>query len=188
MPSVRPGMASQSSWMPAATPRASYPRRRPPAVDTSRRSGSISTARSRTQRVRRGMTCASARTLAVAGTTPFAPVLGFAYTPRFAEKLFGHDDTVIRGGFRVGFDEIFNNIPANMGLNAPYNLTTSQSAGTTQPGKFSWGTGLDQNVSLVRFVTGTTTPSVGLVSLSAEDNNIRSSYIYQYSLGVQRRF
>src|SRR6266478_6978066 len=48
----------------------------------------------------------------------FAPVFGFAYTPRFA-KAFGNDDTVIRGGFRVGYDEVFNNIPANMGLNAP---------------------------------------------------------------------
>ncbi len=67
----------------------------------------------------------------------FAPVLGLAYTPRFAPQLFGKDDTVIRAGFRVGYDDLFNNIPANMGLNAPYNLTTSQAAGTTQPGKFS---------------------------------------------------
>src|SRR5260370_23998720 len=33
----------------------------------------------------------------------FAPVLGLAYTPRFAEKIFGHDATVIRAGFRVGY-------------------------------------------------------------------------------------
>src|SRR6266478_4359742 len=65
----------------------------------------------------------------------FAPVLGFAYTPRFAGRLFGKDDTVIRGGFRMGYDEIFNNIPANMGLNAPFNLTTTQNTGT-QGGKF----------------------------------------------------
>jgi hypothetical protein len=48
-----------------------------------------------------------------------APVLGFAYTPHLSDKLFGHDNTVIRGGFRVAYDELFNNIPANMGLNAP---------------------------------------------------------------------
>src|SRR6266852_4362879 len=53
----------------------------------------------------------------------FAPVLGFAYTPHFAKSFFGSDSTVIRGGFRVGYDEIFNNIPANMALNAPFNLT-----------------------------------------------------------------
>jgi len=28
---------------------------------------------------------------------------------------------------------------------------------------------------------------VGLVGISAEDQNIRSSYLYQYSLGIQRR-
>src|SRR5712672_2186241 len=115
----------------------------------------------------------------------FAPVLGFAYTPRFAGRLFGKDDTVIRGGFRVGYDEVFNNIPANMALNAPFNLTTTQAAVTTQPGKFSYAVGLDQNVPLVKNIGQPN--QVGLVSLSAEDQNPRSSYIYQYSLGIQRQ-
>src|SRR6266478_4545501 len=118
----------------------------------------------------------------------FAPVLGFAYTPRFAKSLFGNDDTVIRGGFRVGYDEIFNNIPANLGLNAPFTLTTTQN-NATQGGKFPWAVGFNQNVPLVKNVgkQGPGTPTVGLVGLNAEDQNIRSSYIYQYSLGVQRR-
>ncbi len=115
----------------------------------------------------------------------FAPVVGLAYTPRFAESLFGHDATVIRAGIRVGYDEVFNNIPANMGLNVPYNLTTSQGSTTTQNGKFSYATGLNQNVPLVRFTNGV--PTVGLVSLSAEDPNIRSAYVYQYNFGIQRR-
>jgi hypothetical protein len=107
----------------------------------------------------------------------FAPVLGFAYTPRFAKWLVGNDDTVIRGGFRVGYDEIFNNIPANMGLNAPFNLTTTQTTGTQANGQpFPWAVGFNQNV-----------PLAGLVSISAEDQNIRSSYLFQYSLGIQRR-
>jgi len=114
-----------------------------------------------------------------------APVFGFAYTPRFARSVFGNDKTVIRGGFRVGYDEVFNNIPANMALNAPFNLTTSQTAGTTQPGKFSYAVGLNQNVPLVKRVGQPN--QVGLVSLSAEDQNIRSAYIYQYSLGIQRQ-
>jgi hypothetical protein len=116
----------------------------------------------------------------------FGPVVGIAYTPRFAKGLFGNDDTVIRAGFRVGYDDIFNNIPANMGLNAPYNLGTSQTAGVTQPGKFSYATGFDQNVPLVKF-DANGKPLVGLVGFSAEDPNIRSSYLYQYNLGIQRR-
>ena len=121
-----------------------------------------------------------------------APVLGFAYTPRIAKSVFGNDKTVVRGGFRVGYDEIFNNIPANMALNAPFNLTTTQIAGVTQlktptdpTGKFSYAVGLDQNVPLVKNIGQPN--QVGLVSLSAEDQNLRSPYIYQYSLGVQRQ-
>lgn len=79
----------------------------------------------------------------------FAPVVGLAYTPRFAQTLFGKDATVIRAGFRVAYDEVFNNIPANMGLNAPYSLTTNQTANVTQPDKFPWAVGYDQNVPLV---------------------------------------
>src|ERR1700686_2531116 len=114
-----------------------------------------------------------------------APVLGFAYTRRSAKSVFSKYRTEIRGGFRVGYDEIFNNIPANMALNAPFNLTTTQAAGTTQPGKFPWAVGLNQNVPLVKNIGKPN--QVGLVGLSAEDPNLPSAYIYQYSLGVQRR-
>ncbi len=115
----------------------------------------------------------------------FAPVLGVAYTPHIAKKLFGEDATVIRFGFRVGFDDIFNNIPANMGLNAPYNLGTTQTAFVTQPAKFSYATGFNQNVPLVK-LDASGKPLVGLVGFSAEDPNIRSAYLYQYNFGIQR--
>jgi hypothetical protein len=120
----------------------------------------------------------------------FAPVLGMAYTPRFAESLFGHDDTVIRLGFRVGYDDLFNNIPANMGLNAPYTLTTTQTAGVTQPSSgFPWAIGFDQSVPLVSNFgkQGPGTPTSGSLTFNAEDPNIRSAYIYQYNFGIQRR-
>jgi hypothetical protein len=109
-----------------------------------------------------------------------------AYTPRFAKGFFGNDATVIRAGFRVGYDDIFNNIPANLALNAPYNLGTTQTAGVTQPGKFSYATGYNQNVPLVKF-DASGKPLIGLVGFSAEDQNIRSSYLYQYNVGIQRR-
>jgi len=115
----------------------------------------------------------------------FAPVVGFAYTPRFAQTLFGKDATVIRAGFRVAYDEVFNNIPANMGLNAPYSLTTNQTANVTQPDKFPWAVGYDQNVPLVSNY-GKPNQS-GLVSFGAEDPYLRSAYIYQFNFGIQRR-
>lgn len=119
----------------------------------------------------------------------FVPVVGMAYTPRFAQSLFGHDATVIRAGFRVGYDEIFNNIPANQALNPPYNLLTAQTAGVTQPGKFPWAIGYDQNVPLVSNFgrQGPGTPTSGVLSFNAEDPNIRSAYLYQYNFGIQRR-
>jgi hypothetical protein len=113
-------------------------------------------------------------------------VVGIAYTPRFAKGLFGNDATVIRAGFRVGYDDIFNNVPANLGLNAPYNVSTSQTAGVTQPGKFSWATGYNQSVPLVK-LNSAGQPLVGLVGFSAEDPNLRSAYVYQYNVGIQRR-
>src|SRR2546425_604657 len=68
-------------------------------------------------------------TLSDTGVNPdrnnVAPVLGFAYTPRFTKFVFGNDSTVIRGGFFVGYQEDFNNIPANIALNAPFKLTTT---------------------------------------------------------------
>src|SRR5260370_21568354 len=75
-----------------------------------------------------------------------------------------------------------------MGLNAPFTLTTTQN-NATQGGKFPWAVGFDQNVNLVKNFgnQGPGTPTVGLVGINAEDRNIRSSYIYQYSLGIQRR-
>ena len=118
-----------------------------------------------------------------------APVVGLAYTPRFSNSLFGNDATVIRAGFRVGYDDVFNNIPANMGLNAPYNLTTNQTAGVTQPGKFPWAVGFDQSVPFISNYgnQGPGHPTSGVIGFSAEDPNLRSAYIYQYNFGIQRR-
>lgn len=113
-----------------------------------------------------------------------APVLGFAWSP-----FKGSDATVLRGGFRVGYDDVFNNIPANLSLNAPFNLTTAQASGTTQPGKFDYGTAFNQNVPLVKNVgkQGPGTPQVGLVAFNGMDPNIRESYNYAYNLGIEQQ-
>jgi Carboxypeptidase regulatory-like domain len=113
-----------------------------------------------------------------------APVLGFAWSP-----YPGSDRTVLRGGFRVGYDDIFNNIPANQSLNPPFNITTTQASGVTQAGKFSYATAFNQNVPLVKNVgkQGPGTPTVGLLSFNGMDPYIRSSYNYAYSLSVEQR-
>jgi hypothetical protein len=110
-----------------------------------------------------------------------APMLGFAWTPWEA--------TVIRGGFRIGYDDLFNNVPSSMALSPPYNLQTSQTANVTQPGKIPWALGFDQNVPLISNVgkQGPGTPTVGVINFQGLDPNLRSAYVYQYNLGVQHR-
>ena len=39
--------------------------------------------------------------------------MGFAYTPRIWNSVFGTDKTVIRGGFQVSYDTFFNNLLSN---------------------------------------------------------------------------
>jgi hypothetical protein len=131
-------------------------------------------------------------TLSRSGTQPdrnnFGPVVGFAYTPKFAQSIFGDGKTVIRGGFRVGFDEVFNNVPVNQTLNAPWVLTTEQRAGATQPSAgFGWNVAFDQNVPLVaRTTQAPGAPAVGLVAFNGYDPNAPTSYAYNWNFSVQR--
>ena len=119
-----------------------------------------------------------------------APVIGFAWSPNsIAGRQIAAGNTVIRGGFRAAYDDIFNNIPANESLNPPFNITTTQTAGVTQPAKYSYATAFNQNVPLVKNVgnQGPGHPTVGLLSFNGEDPNIKSSYGFQYNLDLEQQ-
>jgi hypothetical protein len=132
-------------------------------------------------------------TLNASGTNPdynnFGPVVGFAYTPQFASGWLKDGKTVIRGGFRVSFDDIFNNIPVNQTLNAPWVLTTTQRAGTTQPAAgYGWDLAFNQNIPLVaRTTQGPGAPATGLVSWNGINLDMPSSYAYNWNFGIQRQ-
>ncbi len=125
-------------------------------------------------------------TLPRAGTTSdrnnFAPVAGIAWAPR--------STTVVRAGFRAGYDEIFHNVPVNQTINAPWSLVTTQRAGTTQPASgYRWNAAFDQNVPLVArplSQQGPGRPALGLISFSAYDAHARSAYAYNWNFGVQQ--
>jgi carboxypeptidase family protein len=57
----------------------------------------------------------------------FGPGVGFAYTPRWGERWFGTDKTVIRGGYRLSYDPPFYNIYLNQATAAPQVLAQSLS-------------------------------------------------------------
>ncbi len=61
----------------------------------------------------------------------FAPVFGFAYSPRFEGdglmgKVFGNGLTVIRGGYRTAYDVLFFNILTVNAGNFPFTTSTEQ--------------------------------------------------------------
>lgn len=49
----------------------------------------------------------------------FAPRVGLAYTPRFWQRIFGRDKTVIRAGYGIFYDGLFTNILDNTGGASP---------------------------------------------------------------------
>ncbi len=123
-------------------------------------------------------------TLPRAGSTTdrnnLAPVVGFAYAPG--------SRTVLRGGFRVGYDEMFHNVPVNQTLNPPWSLTTTQRAGTTQPAAgYRWDLAFDQSVPLVARTTQEPgRPALGLLSYTAYDTHAPSPYAYNWNFGLQQ--
>ncbi len=108
----------------------------------------------------------------------FAPNLGLAWQYR---------KTVVRGGVRIAYDDLFNNVPSAMALNAPFGLQTTQTANVTQSGKFSWAMAFDQNVPLVSNFgrQGPGTPSAGVLTFQGISPDMRSAYAYLYNFGLQ---
>jgi hypothetical protein len=118
-----------------------------------------------------------------------APMVGFAYTPPSMGGVLGKNATVIRGGFRMAYDDLFNNAPSNMALSPPFTLPTTQTAAVTQPSTFSYAVAFNQNVPLVSNYNkqGAGTPTTGTIALTNVDPNLKNAYVYQYNLGIQRQ-
>ena len=119
----------------------------------------------------------------------FSPVIGFAWTPGFAKKVLGENQTVVRGGFRVAYDPTFYNMFLNEATAAPaINLATL-------PGPVIGGTtvlpttGTYFGTQLVPFYT----PQVpqgnpGFATQLLLPKNFHNPYSEQWNLGIQREF
>jgi hypothetical protein len=129
----------------------------------------------------------------------FAPFGGLAWSPKILPAIFGNGKTVIRTGFRLGYDDVFANIPVNMGLNigqnsAPFLLTTTLPTQTclaactpANPAAYTWGTALNQNRFL--FAGDATVPggSRGILGFNAWDTTGRTAYGMNYALEIERQ-
>ena len=115
----------------------------------------------------------------------FAPFLGISWQPKILKGLFGDGRTVIRTGFRTSYDDIFANIPVNMGLNLPNVLTTTL-PDATSTSRYSWATILNQNTSL--WASNNVPLGIqGIVSFNAWDPNARTAYAMNYALELERQ-
>jgi outer membrane receptor protein involved in Fe transport len=116
----------------------------------------------------------------------FAPVLGFAWTPRIWQSVTGADKTVIRGGFRIAYDPQFYNMFLNVATGAP-----SVNFSTLGPIVGTPSTGLPTTGFFGTQVIPYLNPLVPRVN-PGEDNqtqvpqNFRNPYTEQWNLGIQR--
>ena len=114
----------------------------------------------------------------------FAPVLGFAWTPR----ILGNDKTVVRGGFRIAYDPAFYNLFLNVATSAPsVNLATlgpvvgGPSTGLPTAGFF--GT---QVIPFLQPLAPTGNP--GFANQTQVPSNFRNPYSEQWNFGLQHSF
>jgi hypothetical protein len=107
----------------------------------------------------------------------FAPRFSFAYTPHFANWLFGEDKTVIRGGYGVSYDVFFNNILDNSAASSP-NVFAVSTFGSTAGGRGFANAGVGSLPS-----SGSPNPKA---SISTIDPNLVNPMTYTWNFGIQR--
>jgi hypothetical protein len=131
-------------------------------------------------------------------TKNFAPFVGMAWSPKILPAIFGDGKTVIRTGFRLSYDDVFANIPVNMGLNFPPVLSTTlptkkcdvahNGGGPfTNPlcsaagSHYDWPSALNQNI---KFVTAS---GLGILGANGWDTTGKTAYAMNYTLEIERQ-
>jgi hypothetical protein len=106
------------------------------------------------------------------------PVVGFSWMP----NLRGQGNTVVRGGFRIGYDPTFNNPFVNIGQSTPVvNSATLQTCQNCVP---SNGQGSALRTVIDPQVPGGVNP--GLRSQENVDAKLFNPYTEQWTIGVQQ--
>jgi hypothetical protein len=111
----------------------------------------------------------------------FGPNLGFAWTPRILQKLTGHEQTVVRGGYRIAYDPAYYNIFLNVATSAPVvNAGTITNVGL--PADLT-GKGV-QTAFLPLIPTG---QNPGARNQTRVDPNFVNPYVEQWSFSIERQ-
>jgi hypothetical protein len=118
----------------------------------------------------------------------FAPVIGFAWTPRILTGLLGADKTVIRGGFRIAYDPAFYNMFLNVATAAPkVNFATlGPIVGGPTTGLPSTGLLGTQVIPFLGPLAAGGDP--GLANQTQVPQNFHNPYTEQWNLGIQHSF
>ena len=107
----------------------------------------------------------------------FGPRLGFAYTPHWGERIFGHNATVIRGGYGIFYDGLFTNIIDNTAAASP-NATGGNIFGGSTSGR-----GQANAMAQLSAVTPTPNPLTKIVTMA---NTLKNPMTQQWNLNIQR--
>ena len=116
----------------------------------------------------------------------FSPVVGFAWTPRVWQGLFGESKTVIRGGFRISYDPTFYNMFLNVATSAPSVNAVQTVAPLPASGAFT-GAEITPFLQSGGFVD-TVGINPGIRNHTTVAPNFHNPYSEQWSFGIQREF
>jgi hypothetical protein len=115
----------------------------------------------------------------------WAPRLGFAWAPRDKNWLFGDGKFVLRGGYAITYDQVFQNILLNNGRNFPRGVQINDPAVS---GRRLW---LPENqppaLEPDEFVRRGGNPLLLAERLFSPNQRIAQPYSQQMSMGVERQ-
>lgn len=105
----------------------------------------------------------------------FAPRVGFAYTPQFWERIFGHEKTVVRAGYGIFYDGIFTNILDNTAGGSPNAVAFTATSNA--------GRGVANASTALAGAQAVLNPLGAVTTIS---NNLRNPLTHQWNLNIQR--
>lgn len=116
----------------------------------------------------------------------FAPRVGFAWSPRNNNFLFGGGKFVLRGGYAISYDQVFQNVLLNTSRNFPRGVQINDPAVS---GRRLW---IPQNQPPAyppeEFVRRGGNPLLLAERLFSPNERISQPYAQQMSMGIERQF